>query len=358
MAPNVPAGAGVKLSEAIGRCRGDSRSLDLSESGNKSNGLKVSAKFHKGLLVQTAYDLKPKPPLSATVNSFGRYATDHMLQIKWKRGEGWGTPSIKPVQAFELHPFAQVFHYALTCFEGMKVYKDAQGHGRLFRPMMNMNRLMVSASRLDLPDFDKEALLSYIKHLVKMDEEWIPGHEGYSLYVRPTIMATAALLGLAPPEECLLFVVMTPCGSFPNTAAEGFRELAPIKVLVSMEHVRAWPGGVGYAKVGGNYAPAIVPQIEARKFGCSQVLYVRRDECEGDDGIVGEFGAMNFFAFMQSKDGSLELVTPVLDGTILPGITRDSVLSLCREWGEFRVSERTLRFQEVSRNLLSPFLFF
>ncbi|GBG88186.1 hypothetical protein CBR_g46675 [Chara braunii] len=276
---------------------------------NHANGVvltqqvKATEKAHDDLTIVRSEKLQPKPALEGL--QFGRVFTDHMLQQGWSREKGWGKPIIKPVSNLELHPCAQVLHYGLECFEGMKAYKDAEGHIRLFRPMMNINRLSSSASRLSFGELDKEYVLECLKELLRLEHDWIPSQEGYSLYIRPTIIATAAMLGVSAPAEALLYVMLSPVGPYYPSG------MKPIKLFVDLENARAWPGGIV------------------------------------EDGLVGESGAMNVFFLLRSKGGALELVTPPLDGTILPGVTRDSVLSLCRTWGEFSVSERPVRLREL-----------
>eukprot|EP00271_Cylindrocystis_brebissonii_P013022 TRINITY_DN32568_c0_g1_i1.p1 TRINITY_DN32568_c0_g1~~TRINITY_DN32568_c0_g1_i1.p1 ORF type:complete len:493 (+),score=115.23 TRINITY_DN32568_c0_g1_i1:347-1825(+) len=298
----------------------------------------------KDLVVRRTQTPRALPPLSEL--KWGALYSDHMLTIPFTSGSGWAAPVIEPLGPLQLHPCAQVLHYGLECFEGMKAYRGPDGRVRLFRPDRNMARLASSCQRLHLPPFDQAEFLECIKALLREDREWVPAQEGFSLYIRPTAIATTPHLGVAPPSEALLFVVMSPGGPY---FPEG---LKPIKLLVDLENARAYPGGVGDKKLGGNYAPTILPQSAAALKGCSQVLYVLKDEQDGpgeEGGLVGESGAMNVF-FLFRKEGArggLELVTPPLDGLILPGVTRSSVLELVRTWGEVEVSERPLRLKEL-----------
>eukprot|EP00850_Spirogloea_muscicola_P013928 SM000097S24781 [mRNA] locus=s97:252987:255796:+ [translate_table: standard] len=280
-----------------------------------------------------AYDLtgspKPKPALEGL--AFGAVYTDHMLSIAWSAASGWLQPRISPLKPFELHPCAQVLHYAMECFEGMKAYQGPDGRVRLFRPALNMARLARSAERLNLPRFDQAALLECIKELVRVEKDWIPSMEGFSVYIRPTIIATTPALGVAPPSQALFFCVLSPVGPYFPTG------LTPIRLLVDLQHARACRGGVGDRKIGGNYAPTILPQV----------LYVLRDGPDEGDGLVGESGSMNVFFLMRGRNGSLELITPPLDGLVLPGVTRDTVLALARSWGVCEVAERPLRWREL-----------
>ncbi|KAJ7557665.1 hypothetical protein O6H91_04G004900 [Diphasiastrum complanatum] len=294
------------------------------------------------LVLQRSKTLKVKPKPDAQTLKFGAVCTDHMLQITWTEAHGWKAPAINPLGPLTLHPCSQVLHYAIECFEGMKAFRGKDGCVRLFRPDMNMHRLFCSAARIGLPHFDKVALLECIKELLRVEKDWIPSEEGFSLYIRPTMIATDSVLGLAPTKEAMLFVVLSPVGPyFPSG-------LKPIRLLVDTKHARAFPGGVGNNKVGGNYAPTLVPQKQAAERGCSQVLYVLQDGL-GKGGLVGEAGAMNLFVLLRSTNlnEELELVTPALDGTILPGVTRDSVLRLSKSFGNMKVSERQLYFNEI-----------
>lgn len=230
----------------------------------------------------------------------------------------------------------------LECFEGMKAYKamDDPDQLLLFRPEKNMERLTGSMERLCMPgaDFDNQELLHCIQELVKVDKRWIPYGEGYSLYIRPTVIATHPFLGVAAPNELLLFVITSPVGPYYKT---GFQ---PIRLTCDTPYVRAWPGGTGNCKVGGNYGPTMKAQEEAAARGYSQVLWLF-----GDDKVVTEVGAMNVFFFIMNKDTQRpELVTPPLtSGDILPGVTRASIIELAKSWGDFDVSERSPTIHEI-----------
>lgn len=296
------------------------------------------------LIITRSKHLQTKPRIDATTLKFGAVYTDHMLQVSWKDGLGWTAPTIDPLGPISLHPCAQVLHYAVECFEGMKAYKGKDGRLRLFRPEMNMDRLARSAARLTLPQFDKVELLECIKELVRVERDWVPYEEGFSVYIRPTMIGTHPFLGVGPTREAMLFVVLSPVGPyFPSG-------LKPIKLYVETENVRAFPGGVGNSKIGANYAITILPQLRGSHRGCSQVLFVLQDG-NSKGGLIGESGSMNIFFLIreEGENGELELVTPPLDGLILPGVTRDTVLKLARGFGGMKVSERPLRFDEVER---------
>lgn len=263
-----------------------------------------------------------------------------MLAIEWNQDEGWLAPKIVPYQNLSLDPATCVFHYAFECFEGMKAYKDSHGKIRLFRPDKNMARFNKSAARIALPTFEPTALIDLVAQLVKVDERFIPDMRGYSLYLRPTMIGTQKTLGVGPPGSALLYVIASPVGPYYPT---GFKAVS----LEATDYaVRAWPGGVGDKKLGANYAPCILPQLEAASRGHQQNLWLF-----GEEQYVTEVGTMNMFAAIKNKQtGQKELVTAPLDGTILEGVTRDSVLALAREklvpegW---MVSERKYTMHEL-----------
>jgi branched-chain amino acid aminotransferase len=235
-----------------------------------------------------------------------------------------------------ISPAASVFHYAVECFEGLKAYKDADQNIRLFRPDMNMNRLYRSCTRLNLPAFDRDHLLTSIQKLLVVDKDWIPSKRGYSLYIRPTVIATQESLGVGPSNKALLFVICCPVGPYYKT---GF---SAVSLYATKKYVRAWPGGTGDCKIGANYAPGIRPQVEVANDGYQQIMWLF-----GEKDHITEVGTMNVFALIKNAQGEKELITPPLDGTILPGVTRDSILKLTREWNEFKVSERPITMSEV-----------
>lgn len=248
-------------------------------------------------------------------------SADHMLAIEWTASAGWLPARITPYQNLSLDPATCVFHYAFECFEGMKAYKDSTGQIRLFRPDRNMARFNSSSARIALPTFDGSSLISLISKLVQTDERFIPSERGYSLYLRPTMIGTQRTLGVGPPGSALLFVIACPVGPYYPT---GFKAVS----LEATDYaVRAWPGGVGDKKIGANYAPCILPQLQAAKRGFHQNLWLF-----GEEEYVTEVGTMNLFVAMRNaRTGARELWTAPLDGTILEGVTRDSILGLARE---------------------------
>jgi branched-chain amino acid aminotransferase len=261
-----------------------------------------------------------------------------MFEVDWDSVTGWSTPEIKPYQPLVMDPSSIVFHYAFSCFEGMKAYKGVNGDIRLFRPDLNMARLNRSAERIALPTFDSDQLIECIKKLVKIDERWIPDEKGYSLYIRPNLIGTQEYIGVAPSNKAKLFVILSPVGPYYKT---GFKA---VSLLATSSFIRAWPGGTGNTKIGGNYAPGIKPQIHANHKNCAQNLWLF-----GPEEYLTEVGTMNCFIYWKNEVGEVELVTPPLDGTILPGVTRQSILELAKSWGEFKVSERLVTIHDIKR---------
>lgn len=262
---------------------------------------------------------------------FGIHFTDHMFVMDYEEGKGWYDPRIVPYGNFSLDPAAVCLHYGQAIFEGLKAYRGEDGKIRLFRPHENMKRLNRSAHRMCMPSVDEELLLNAIKQLVKVEERWVPANKGTSLYIRPFMIATEAYLGVRPAKKYILSVILCPVGAY---YSEGFN---PVKIFVTDKYVRAVRGGVGEAKTAGNYAASLMASEEAKAKGFTQVLWLDAKERR----YVEEVGTMNiFFAF---KD---EIVTPALSGSILPGITRDSVLRLGQQWG-LNMVERPITIDEV-----------
>ncbi|KAM6914061.1 branched-chain-amino-acid aminotransferase, cytosolic-like isoform 1-T1 [Lycodopsis pacificus] len=287
------------------------------------------------LVIERNAVCKPKPDPSALV--FGKQFSDHMLTINWSVKGGWEAPRIKPFQNLSLHPASSALHYSIELFEGMKAFRGADNHIRLFRPMLNMERMHRSAERSSLPLYDKGELLECIKKLVELEQEWVPFSQDASLYIRPTFIGTEPSLGVSPPGEAMIFVIVSPVGPYFATGS-----FSPVSLLADPSFVRAWKGGVGAYKMGGNYGATIAVQNEAVKRGCQQVLWLY-----GEQEQITEVGTMNLFIYWTNEDGEKELFTPPLDGIILPGVTRQSLLDLARTWGEFKVTERSMGMQEL-----------
>lgn len=280
-----------------------------------------------------------KTPLPREELVFGKTFTDHMLEIEWTADKGWGKPHISPYHNLSLDPASCVLHYAFELFEGMKAYLDENDNVRTFRPDMNMARMKRSAIRASLPDFDGEELIKSIEQLLLVDKKFIPKGDGYSLYIRPTLIGTTSSLGVGTPNRALLFVIMSPVGPY---FGNGFK---PVSLEATNYAVRAWPKGVGEFKLGANYVSGIQPQKKAAESGHNQNLWLF-----GDEGYITEVGAMNVFFVFKNDDGKFELTTAPLDGMILPGVTRDSILALARERldkSKWEVTERKLTIHEV-----------
>lgn len=251
---------------------------------------------------------------------FGTVFTDHMVVIDYDADKGgWQTPTIGPRQPIPLDPAASVLHYAQEIFEGMKAFANADGGLALFRPEANAQRFNASARRMAMPEIPEETFLAAVRELVAIDAAWLPPIEGGSLYIRPFMFASEAFLGVRPAKQYKFIVIISAAGNYFKKGVN------PVKIWVSQDYVRAAPGGTGAAKTGGNYAASLVPQAEATAKGCDQVVFLDAVEHRW----VEELGGMNLF-FVRS-DGSV--ITPPLTGTILPGITRDSLIAMLREEG-------------------------
>ncbi len=276
-----------------------------------------------------AATLKQKPKDADL--GFGTVFTDHMFVADFQEEKGWYDPRIEPYGPFSLDPATAVLHYAQAVFDGLKAFRGKDGVVRLFRPQRHLERLNQSAERLCIPLLDPELALRSLVMLVGMEKDWVPSTVGTALYVRPTIIASEPFLGVRPAKSYIYFVILSPVGAY---YAEGMN---PVKILVVDKYVRAVEGGVGAAKTGVNYAASLYAAEEAKHAGFTQVLWL--------DGLhrkyLDEVGTMNIMV----KIGD-EVITPPLGGTILAGVTRDSTLTLMREWG-LPVSERPIAIDEV-----------
>ncbi|KAJ7033602.1 aminotransferase [Mycena alexandri] len=267
------------------------------------------------LTIQRAETLKPVP--EPGTYTFGDIKTDHMLVMTYDPVVGWSAPQIKPYGPLALDPASNCFQYCTNVFEGMKAILNPDGTPCMFRPVDNMRRLQSSGARMALPPFDADALLTCITKLVLTEARWIPAVPGHALYIRPTLIGTKPSIKVGASDHATLYTIVTPVGPYFPTTTGG------VSLLAVGEHVRSWPGGTGGFKLGLNYSPGFVPQQAAAVLGYDQVLWLI-----GEDKQITEAGAMNFFAVVERDDGGLNIVTPPLDGTILPGITRDSTLVL------------------------------
>lgn len=281
--------------------------------------------------------LNPQPVSAAeratlmTNPGFGRVFTDHMVTVRYANGKGWYDARVEARAPLQLDPATAVLHYAQEIFEGLKAYRAADGGVTMFRPEANARRFADSAIRMAMPQLPEQVFLDSLHALIKVDRAWVPDSDEASLYLRPFMYASEAFLGVRPAQEYLYLLIASPVGSY---FAGG---LKPVTVWVSRDYTRAAPGGTGAAKCGGNYAASLIAQAEAVEHGCDQVVFLDAAERR----YVDELGGMNiFFGY---DDGTL--VTPPLGGTILPGITRDSVITLARERGH-EVVERPVSFDE------------
>lgn len=269
---------------------------------------------------------------------FGRVFTDHMAIVRYSDAKGWHDAKITARKPLELDPASAVLHYAQEIFEGLKAYRLADGAMAMFRPDANAKRFNASAERLAMPALAEETFLESIRQLVRIDRNWFPTVEGGSLYIRPFMFASEVFLGVKPSAEYLYIVILSPVGGY-------FKSGAPaVSLWVSQNYTRAAPGGTGAAKCGGNYAASLVAQAEASKHGCDQVVFLDAAEHRW----VEELGGMN--VFFVHEDGSLQ--TPPLSGTILPGITRDSLMKLARAEG-LTVREEPYSFNQWQKDATS-----
>ena len=281
------------------------------------------------LSIKTAEQLKDLPDESEL--NFGTLFSDHMFNMDYDPDNGWHNPRIEPYHAFEMDPSTMVLHYGQSIFEGLKAFKTPAGGINLFRPRENFKRFNRSAHKLCIPEIDEAFALEALMELLKLEKRWIPGAPGTSLYIRPTIIATDPFLGVRASYTYRFFIILSPVGAYYK---EGFN---PVKIWVTDKYVRAVRGGMGEVKTAGNYAASLYAGEEAHRKGYTQVLWL--------DGVerkyVEEVGSMNIFFVIDN-----ELVTPSLSGSILSGITRDTVIQMAKKWG-LPVTERRLSIDEL-----------
>ncbi len=301
-------------------------------------------------------ELKPSnEPLAAAERAarladptFGRVFTDHMISARWTEGRGWHDAQLRPYAPIEMDPATMALHYAQSIFEGLKAYRQTDGSIAVFRPDMNARRFQRSARRLAMPELPEQFFVEAITTLVRHDHAWVPGGQDQSLYLRPFMFATEVGLGVKPSSEYLFLLIASPAGAyFP-------RGVKPVKVWLSEDYTRAAPGGTGEAKCAGNYAASLVAQAEAMTHGCDQVVWLDAFEHRW----VEEMGGMNLcFVYGSGKDA--RLVTPTLTGSLLPGVTRDSLLTLAADLGyraeEGRVSTDAWREGNASGEISEVF---
>ncbi|HNU15084.1 MAG TPA: branched-chain amino acid aminotransferase [Chitinophagaceae bacterium] len=260
---------------------------------------------------------------------FGKYFTDHMLEADFENGE-WKNIEIKPYQPLLLSPSTAALHYGQAIFEGIKAYKDREGNAFIFRPRDNFMRFNISAERMQMPVVPEELFMEGMFQLVALDRNWIPSKEDHSLYIRPFMFSSDELIGVRPSDNYKFMIILSPSGPYYS---------APMRIYVEEQYVRAVPGGVGYAKAAGNYGAAMYATAEAKKKGYDQVLWMDAFEHK----YVQECGTMNVFFIIGNT-----AITPGLEqGTILGGVTRQSVITLLQEMG-LKVEERQLSIDEIT----------
>ena len=269
---------------------------------------------------------------------FGKFYSDHMVSIDWDTHQGWHGQRVVPYAPLTLDPASLVLHYAQAVFEGLKAYRHPDGSIWTFRPEVNAQRFINSAERLGLPELPLELFVQSLKELVQLDEQWVPSAAESSLYLRPFMIANESFLGVRGADKVAYYVIGSPAGPYFSSG------VAPVPIWVSTQRTRAARGGTGYAKCAGNYAGSLAPLNEARRNGCPQVLFLDSEHGE----YLEELGGMNIFVVQ--KNGTL--VTPALSDSILPGVTRASVIELARSAGH-HVEERPISINEVRDGLAS-----
>jgi len=273
---------------------------------------------------------------------FGKYFTDHMVSIDWNTENGWHNAQVVPYGPITLDPSAIVLHYAQEVFEGLKAYRQPDGTIAAFRPEANAERMIQSCRRIAIPELPQELFVESLRQLIAVDSDWVPPGGGEeSLYLRPFIIATEAGLGVRPAAEYRYLLIASPAGAY---FSQGIK---PVSVWLSHEYVRAAPGGIGAAKTGGNYAASLVAQAQAAEEGCDQVVWLDAIERR----YIEEMGGMNLF-FVFGRDGEARLVTPELSGSLLPGVTRKSLLQLASDAG-FAIEERKIDVDELEKKAAS-----
>lgn len=282
-----------------------------------------------------AIELKPSSnPLPAAEREarlaspgFGRVFTDHMVTIRWTEGRGWHDAQLVPYGPLEIDPANMTLHYGQSIFEGLKAYRRADGSVATFRPTANAERFQSSARRLAMPELPVETFVAAVEALVQQDRDWVPTQPEQSLYLRPFMFATEVGLGVRPANEYLFMLIASPAGAYFSGGVK------PVSVWLSEEYVRAAPGGTGAAKCAGNYAASLVAQAQAAEHGCDQVVWLDAVERRW----IEEMGGMNLY-FVYGEGEDARIVTPELSGSLLPGITRDSLLRLASDLG-YRTAE-------------------
>ena len=280
--------------------------------------------------IEISKTMTPRAKVNFDQLGFGKYFADHMFTLEYDHGI-WKNPKIIPYGPFEMEPGASVFHYGQALFEGMKAFRSQSGKIHLFRPEFNAKRMADGAERLCMPRIPIDLFLEAVDALVKVDESWIPKEKGTALYLRPTLIGTESFLGVRPSEKYLFFIISSPVGAY---YPEGF---SPVKIWIEQNTVRAAQGGLGAIKAAANYAASLLASTQAKKMGFSQVLWLDAKERK----FIEEVGTMNVFFCIGD-----EVITPLLDGSILAGGTRDCVTQILKSWN-ISVIERKISLDEV-----------
>lgn len=298
------------------------------------NVIKINERRISMLDIKIERTKTPKAkPTDETKLGFGHIFTDHMFIMNYDEGQGWHDARIVPYDNISLSPAAMCLHYGQEVFEGLKAYRTADGKVQLFRPEENFKRMNMSNERMVIPKINEEDALYALKTLVEIEKDWVPHTNGASLYIRPFIISTDPFVGVKPADHYMFIIILSPSGAYYSTG------LNPVKIYVEKKYVRAVRGGTGFAKTAANYAISLKGQEEAHEQDYEQVLWL--------DGVeqkyVEEVGSMNIFFVI---DG--EVITPLLTGSVLPGITRKSALEICKQKG-YKVSERRISIEEIAK---------
>ncbi len=298
---------------------------------------------------ESRFDLRPvAEPLSAAERQermkelgFGKIFTEHMVTIEYREASGWGRGALLPYRPIEIDPAASVLHYGQAIFEGFKAYRQADGGIATFRPDANARRFASSARRLAMPELPEDLFIEAADILIRQERGWVPPEVGQSLYLRPLMVATEAALGVRPAKQYLYILFGSPSGAyFP-------KGIKPVTVWISIDYARAAPGGTGDAKCAGNYAASLVAHKQALSEGCDQVVWLDSTERK----YIEEMGGMNLF-FVYTKGAKTKLFTPKLTGTLLPGVTRDSILTIAQDMG-YEVEEGSLSVDQWKKDIES-----
>jgi branched-chain amino acid aminotransferase len=299
---------------------------------------RTSSRMFTGDVPVVVEDVRRRPPAERQAlladPGFGRYFTDSMFVARYRAGEGWYDARLTAYAPLQMDPSTAALHYAQSIFEGLKAYAQPDGSVATFRPEANAARFTRSAKRLAMPPVPEDAFLAAVDALVDADRDWVPTGPDQTLYLRPYQLASEPFLGVRPANEYLFLVIASPAGAYFS------RGVQPVSVYLSEDYIRAAPGGTGEAKCAGNYAASLLAQEQAAAAGCDQVVWLDALEKR----YVEEMGGMNLF-FVLGEGNDAELVTPELTGTLLPGITRDSLITLAADLG-YRVSERRFSVEE------------